>query len=120
MDILVNVAKVAGILIALVGLRFLVIRHSGQNSKVNGALKTVLRFLLPPLITAAPMFIAISAAVYPMKTPSLPPFFVYAAFGGGVGLSIGLAAMFIMVVKQGEKVDRLEQLIATEGHQTPE
>ena len=60
MDFLIDVLKVLGIIAALIALRF-IIQAVMKNRKAGELMKVILPFLIPPLITGGPMFIAIPA-----------------------------------------------------------
>ena len=60
------------------------------------------------------MFIAIPASIYTLKSPEISSYLVFMPLAGGVGLSIGLAAMFVMLQRQKEEIGRLRKLIPHE------
>ena len=77
-----NLVRIAAIVVGLVALRFglqAVLRRRGR-----GGLKK-LRFLLPPLITGGPMFVALPTAVIISRDPETPTFFFYFAIGNLYG-----------------------------------
>lgn len=114
MNDLINVGKVVGILIALIAFRFIV-QAVMKKSNVRKLAGSILPFLLPPLITGGPMFIAIPAILYPMENSNVSSYLAVMAFAGGAGLSIGLGAIFIIVQRQGEEISRLEKLVTREN-----
>ena len=119
METSTEIGLVAVALIALIAFRWFVLRAAVQSPGAKGLMKNALPMLVPPLVTGGPLFIAIAAASYPVEGPEVSPFFVYAAFGGGVALSIGLAAMASMLMVQQRQLGRLTARVAPEpGEET--
>jgi len=98
MSILIDVGKVVGIIVALIAVRF-IIKTVLKNPKIPKPARGTLTFLLPPLITGGPMFIAIPASLYAMESPEISSY-AFMALAGGAGLSIGLAAMFVILQRR--------------------
>lgn len=114
MDTPTEIGLVAVALVALIAFRWFVLRAAVQNPRAKGRLQSALPMILPPLVAGGPLFIAIAAASYPVESPEVSPFLVYAAFGGGIALSVGLAAMVSMLMTQQRQISRLTALVAPE------
>ncbi len=104
------------ILIASVGLLMVLFlrghrRQPAPTMRARSKSRAFLLFLIPPLITGAPMFNAVPAALYAMKEPAAPAQFAYLAFGGGAGLGIGLALMFTIIMRLTREIDRLREIV---------
>ena len=114
MNYVMEALRVLAILAALIAFRFIIqaVMNNPKRRKLMGA---VVPFLIPPLITGGPMFIAIAASMYPVHSPDVSPFFAYAAFGGGAATAIGLAGLAVMQGQQGREIQRLESLILCEN-----
>lgn len=111
---LTGIAKVVVIIAALIALRWgvQIIMRKPISLKTAGS---ALSFMLPPLITGGPMFIAIPASLYAIKSPDVPLFIVLMSYVGGLCLSIGLVAILTMLQRQKEAIHRLEALLLKEG-----
>ena len=107
---LIEIAKIAGIIIALVALR-LIVQSTMKNSKAIEWMKRNLTFLMPPLITGGPMFIAIPAAQYAIADPSVSSYLALSAFAGGAGLGIGLVMLLARLMHQEREIRELRTLI---------
>ena len=70
-------------------------------------MKKILHSFVPALITFGPIFMVISAT--PTSGHS-----VIAGYAGSVGLAIGLASMFGILMRQQREILRLGQLLAGE------
>jgi len=113
MDNVMNVVKIVGILAALIALRFAVqavIRREGSMR----SLRAIMPFAVPPLITGGPGFLGVAALVCVASDPSLPPQLGLMGMLGGVGLALGLVAMFSMLMRQQRELARLGELLAGE------
>ena len=73
--------------------------------------RSILPYLIPPLITGGPMLLAIPASLYALKDPGVPASLGHMAFAGGVGLVIGLVLMFVVLLRQGLEIVRLSALV---------
>ncbi|HJP30655.1 MAG TPA: hypothetical protein QGF95_08880 [Candidatus Latescibacteria bacterium] len=73
--------------------------------------RKLLPFFVPPLITGGPMAIAIPASLYALKESSVTANLALVAFAGAVSLSVGLAVMFVIVMRQEREIDRLRVLV---------
>jgi hypothetical protein len=110
-DYLMNAAKVLAVLAALLALRFavqLAVRRKGGLRP----LRAIAPFALPPLITGGPGFVGLATFILALRDPSLPPYLAWMALLGGVGLAVGLAAMFGVLTGQQKRIARLEELLA--------
>ena len=102
--------------ITVVGfLLVLLTRRRRQDNKQAGdgtsTKRSILPYLIPPLITCGPMLLAIPASLYALKDPGVPASLGHMAFAGGVGLVIGLVLMFIFLLRQGREIVRLSALM---------
>ena len=103
-----SISGLAAVLVVLVVLR-IIVQRALKNPKVSAVLKTVLPFVVPPLIFGGPMFIALPASMYSIKEG--PPFLGMAAFAGALALSLGVGAMLVILTRQQKEIERLEGLI---------
>ncbi|MFC1526104.1 hypothetical protein ACFL6X_04750 [Candidatus Latescibacterota bacterium] len=114
MDYVMNIGKLLAIFAALIALRFFIQAVTkGRGCEQPGASR--LSFVVAPLITGGPMFIAIPASMYALKEPSAPSFFALAAWGGALGLAIGLVIMFRTLMRQQQDILTLQELLADQS-----
>lgn len=113
MNDLIYIGKIVAIIAVSITVKF-IIQAALKKSKVRKLFGAISPFLLPPMITGGPMFIAIPAFAYAVKSPDIPPFLVIMPLVGGLALSFGLVAMLIMLQRQRERIERLERLIPSE------
>ena len=107
-----NLVRIAAIIAGLIALRFAlqaVLRRRG-----GGGLEK-LRFLLPPLITGGPMFVALPTALIIARDPEAPAFFFFFTLGGGLALMFGLMMMFMMIVQQQDTINQLKAQLESES-----
>jgi hypothetical protein len=115
----INILKVVGIMAALLAFRIVIqilLRRSGAS---YGWLKNVLPFMLPPLLTGGPMFLAFPVFFMAVKSEYSPTFVAIMSLAGGLGLMFGLLAMMAMLMKQQRRLQELESLLPVqedEGH----
>ena len=104
---------VVGFLIVLLSRR----RKQGDKQTGDGksARWSLLAFFIPPLITGGPLFIAIPASMYALKNPDVSAYLGLMAFAGGVGLSIGVGLMFLLLLRQGREIVHLRGLVESDG-----
>jgi hypothetical protein len=110
----INILKVVGIMAALFAFRMVVqilLRRSGAR---YGWLKNILPFMLPPLLTGGPMFLAFPVFFLAVKSESIPSFVAIMSLAGGLGLMFGLLAMMAMLMKQQRRLQELESLLSVQ------
>ncbi len=107
---LMNIAKIAAMVVVLILLR-VGVQALMKSGPTPGRLTRALPFLLPPLITGGPMFLALPIAAAVMNDPTVPPVFVFLAFGGAVLLGFGLAGLFVLVSRQQRQIDELRTML---------
>ena len=110
----INILKVVGIMAALLAFRIVIqilLRRSGAS---YGWLKNVLPFMLPPLLTGGPMFLAFPVFFLAVKSESIPSFVAIMSLAGGLGLMFGLLAMMAMLMKQQRRLQELESLLSVQ------
>ncbi|MBT4100682.1 MAG: hypothetical protein HOM68_29625 [Gemmatimonadetes bacterium] len=113
----INILKVVGIMAALIAFRMVVqilLRKSGAGF---GWLKDVLPFILPPLLTGGPMFLAFPVFFLAVKSESIPSFVAIMSLAGGLGLMFGLMAIVSMLMKQQRRIQELEGLLPVQENE---
>lgn len=115
---LMNIVKIAAILVALIVVRVGVQALLRSRSGPGGRFGDVVPFVLPPMITGGPMFLAIPVAAVLLRDPEVPSFLVYLVFGGAVLLGMGLAGLLYLLMRQRRQIDELTSLlpVQTESH----
>lgn len=108
--IFIKISKILAILAGLIAIR-VVVQAAMRGRRTSGFLKSLLPFVVPPLVTGGPMLIAIPACMYALREPSVPGAFVLMAFGGAAALALGLGAMFALLMIQQREIARLETLV---------
>ena len=111
---LMNIVKIAAILAAVILVR-IGVQMLLRRQDASRGLTRILPFILPPMITGGPMFLALPVAVAVMGDSSVSPLFVYLAFGGAVLLGLGLAGLLVLLSQQQRQIDELRLMIAPAG-----
>lgn len=111
-----SVLRVIIIVVGLLALRVVVQRAlQRRGGGLGPGLSSGLRFLLPPMLTGGPMFLAVACAAGALKSPDTPPFLFFMALGGGVALGIGLMLLLALFLQQQRAIEALQaQLSADE------
>ena len=108
-----NYERIILIVAGLIALRFAVqwILNRRRAVGAASAASPLLGFVLAPLLTGGPMFIALSVLFGGLEKGGTPAFLM--GLGGGLGLAFGLVGLFAIVMRQQREIDALREQIGS-------
>lgn len=106
-----NIWSIVLIFAGLIALRFVVQWVLSRRPNVGAASSAspALGFILAPLLTGGPMFIALAGLFGGLEKGGTLVFFM--GLGGGLATAFGLVGLFTIVMRQQREIDTLREQI---------